>query len=275
MNQPDPTATVTMLEQFVELRVTGRPDVKNKYGSGHIRPSEVSFRYRAGGVRAQVYGRWVRAGGELTDAPCSQDYAAHEGDMTDWPEWLAADAKVHAPAPVLVSPPPDRAAADGDDTLRWLRRESLLVLLTRLQRGRTLTEDDAGMLRQHVETEMCEANVARADAQRLGLMVSEYGEGASQLGDKLREARAVLAEANEVMDLQKEFLGKLRQGVLSAMGHREDEDRADEGQDPCAVCGKDHMVQLLHAIEDADAAWAARFPATPDGPARPGRLPAQ
>ncbi|MGW4759560.1 hypothetical protein [Streptomyces chartreusis] len=55
--------------------------------------------------------------------------------------------------------------ATNDDSLRFLRRESLLVLLTRLQRGRTLTEEEAGTLRHHVETEMREAETARAAAR--------------------------------------------------------------------------------------------------------------
>ncbi|MET9142412.1 hypothetical protein [Streptomyces sp. NPDC004042] len=52
----------------------------------------------------------------------------------------------------------------ADDTVRFLRRESLLVLLTRLQRGRPLSEEEAGTLRHHVETEIREANTARAVA---------------------------------------------------------------------------------------------------------------
>lgn len=81
-----------------------------------------------------------------------------------------------AEAPVLAE----------DDSLRFLRRESFLVLLTRLQRGRTLTEDEARALRQHVETEISEANEARAEAKRLGLMVDEYSDGARHLSDVLR-----------------------------------------------------------------------------------------
>ena len=55
-------------------------------------------------------------------------------------------------------------AADEDQALRWARREPLLVLLTRVQRGRALTEDEARTLRHHVETEMHEADTARAVA---------------------------------------------------------------------------------------------------------------
>lgn len=55
-------------------------------------------------------------------------------------------------------------AADEEQVQRWARREPLLVLLTRLQRGRTLTEGEAAALRQQVETEMRDADTARAVA---------------------------------------------------------------------------------------------------------------
>jgi hypothetical protein len=88
-------------------------------------------------------------------------------------------------------------AADEDQALRWARRESLLVLLTRLQRGRTLTEDEAETLRHHVETEIREADTARTEAERLGLMVDEYSAGARHLSDLLRTETA---RANAAID---------------------------------------------------------------------------
>jgi len=71
--------------------------------------------------------------------------------------WIAAGARD-------LSIPEQRPDADEEQTLRWTRRESLLVLLSRLQRGRTLSEEEAGTLRHHVETEMREADTARAVA---------------------------------------------------------------------------------------------------------------
>lgn len=49
-------------------------------------------------------------------------------------------------------------APASEQTLRWLRRESLLVLLTRISRGRLFGEDEARTLRTYVETEMREAD---------------------------------------------------------------------------------------------------------------------
>ncbi|MBJ6623536.1 hypothetical protein [Streptomyces sp. DHE17-7] len=92
------TTTTTVLDQQIELRITGQPDVKNMYGSGHIRPTEVTIRYMPSGLHAYVYGRWIREDGEVTDAPCSNRYAAHKDDVSDWPDWLADLAKTWRPA---------------------------------------------------------------------------------------------------------------------------------------------------------------------------------
>lgn len=57
-------------------------------------------------------------------------------------------------------------AADEEQLLRWARRETLLNLITRVQHGRTLTEDEARILREHVETELREAEAARRSTER-------------------------------------------------------------------------------------------------------------
>jgi hypothetical protein len=90
--------SVTVAAQSVELVISGAPDVKNRYGSGTIRPSDVTLHYRDGSIRAALCGRWRREDGELTDAPCSQNYAAYKGDTTDWPGWLADLARAQQPA---------------------------------------------------------------------------------------------------------------------------------------------------------------------------------
>jgi len=111
--------TVTPLAQTIELRVTGQPDVPNQYGSGHIRPTEITFRYQTGSIRVQVYGRWIREDGELTDAPITRDYTAYQGDMSDWPDWVAELAREHAPA--VMQPTTGETLATQPDTLpAWL-----------------------------------------------------------------------------------------------------------------------------------------------------------
>ena len=87
------------LSHAIELRLTGHPDVKNRYGSGHLRPTEVDLRYRDDSIRANLSGRWIRDDGTVTDAALSQNYAAYKGDTSDWPDWLADLAKTHTPTP--------------------------------------------------------------------------------------------------------------------------------------------------------------------------------
>jgi hypothetical protein len=70
--------------------------------------------------------------------------------------------------------------------------------------------------------------------------------------------------------MQKEFIGTLRRIVMTATSDREDENiRAER----CERCGRDHMAELYDAIVAADERYAEAYPATAEGPARPGRLP--
>jgi hypothetical protein len=93
--------------------------------------------------------------------------------------------------------PEQAAAADEEQTLRWIRRESLLVLLTRLQRGRTLTEEEAMTLRHHVETEMREAETARSVAAGNKRHVQTIVPEMDLLACENEQLRAVLAEVFE------------------------------------------------------------------------------
>jgi len=56
------------------------------------------------------------------------------------------------------------AAADEDETIRWSRRESLGILLSRADRS-VLSPAEGRMIRKHVEHEMREADTARAVAR--------------------------------------------------------------------------------------------------------------
>jgi hypothetical protein len=88
-----------------------------------------------------------------------------------------------------------QGATDEEQTLRLLRRESLLVLLTRLQRGRNLSQAEADTLRQHVETEIREADTARAVARsnlrHVQLLVPEL----EQAQAAIERVRAVVTRA--------------------------------------------------------------------------------
>ncbi|MFF8910611.1 hypothetical protein [Streptomyces olivaceoviridis] len=101
--------TATPLSQAVELQLTGHPDAKNKYGSGHIRPERVFFYYLPDRTSAHLYGSWVRKNGELTDAPVDQLYRHDDA----WPDWLTELARQHTPA--------DRAV-EADTLPAWLQQ---------------------------------------------------------------------------------------------------------------------------------------------------------
>jgi chromosome segregation ATPase len=110
--------------------------------------------------------------------------------------WPCANGEQQAPA------------ADEDQALRWARREPLLVLLTRLQRGRTLTEEEATLLRQHVETEMRDADTAREKAGDL----AETYKHERRRGDALAEERnAAWAELKREQQASAGLAGKIRE----------------------------------------------------------------
>ncbi|ELP64164.1 hypothetical protein PV735_05435 [Streptomyces turgidiscabies] len=92
------------------------------------------------------------------------DGGTAEGSMETMVQRLsAAIGQAYIDGKLPPHPEPGPAAAE-EQTLKWTRRGSLLVLLTRLQRGGSLPEDEARTLRHHVETEMREADTARAVA---------------------------------------------------------------------------------------------------------------
>jgi len=112
---PDTQPTATVAGQSIALHVTGYPDLPNRWGSGHIRPIGIRLDYgnsrTPDGRHALVTGFWVREDGQATDDPVDRLYDAHNGDMSDWPGWLAELVKAHDPAAVPVaSPSPDQTA---------------------------------------------------------------------------------------------------------------------------------------------------------------------
>ncbi|MFJ4649494.1 hypothetical protein ACIP6Q_39170 [Streptomyces bobili] len=113
------------------------------------------------------------------DGPCPQHPYAPTfngicGGCTQYPADFPARRPPMDPVHILGIDPStpegvavQQAPAAGEDqTLRWARRESLLVLLTRIQHGRILTEDEARTLRHHIETEMRDADTAHERARK-------------------------------------------------------------------------------------------------------------
>lgn len=137
------------------------------------------------------------------------------GNAEDCP----ACADTNPPYPFIC---PHPAPADEEQTLRWARRESLLVLFTRLQRGRTLAEDEARTLREHVEHEMREADTARSVAagnkRHVQLMHAEVERANAVTAEtkKLLERRTTtLRQRAEIAETE---LRTLRTGLRAAGG---------------------------------------------------------
>ncbi|MEU1496089.1 hypothetical protein [Streptomyces sp. NPDC005732] len=86
------------------------------------------------------------------------------------------------------------------------------------------------------------------------------------------QLRAAYDESWQLIEMQKNLLGTLRRIVLTATSDRED---AGVTAERCEHCGRDHVAELYDAIVAADERYAEAFPATAEGPARPGRLAEQ
>lgn len=139
-------------------------------------------------------------------------------------------------------------ATDEEQTLRWTRRESLLVLLTRLQRGRALTEEEAGTLRQHVETEIREADTARSVAAGNRRHVQTIVPEIDRLAAELEAADRIRAEAQRDRDQHAAVLAEaLRQ--FTEKGH------------PGAPCLRSSWVR-----EDTVARWRSVVAPTAERP---------
>lgn len=98
---PDTQPTATVAGQSIALHVTGYPDLPNRWGTGHIRATGIRLDYgnnrTPNGRHAFVTGLWIREDGEPTTDPIDRYYDAPDGDMSDWPDWLAELTRQHTP----------------------------------------------------------------------------------------------------------------------------------------------------------------------------------
>ncbi|MFD8948974.1 hypothetical protein ACFV0B_08995 [Streptomyces xanthophaeus] len=107
-----------------------------------------------------------------------------------------------------------RAAADRDT-----RREALLVLLDRAQRGTTLTAAEAALLRAHVTAEITEADELRrtVGGQQTALQLSY---------DRTRAAEAAIVEAEQRADDAEQELAETEATALRWANYLVDAQRA-------------------------------------------------
>ncbi|MGW9041231.1 hypothetical protein ACWGQL_01495 [Streptomyces lydicus] len=88
-------------------------------------------------------------------------------------------------------------------TARDARRESLFVLLARVQRGAPLTAAEAGLLRTHVEAEIREGDQARRSAEGQAAAVRREQQ-------RTRAAEAAITEAEQDRDRARDALRDAR-----------------------------------------------------------------
>ncbi|MFF7880983.1 hypothetical protein ACH40F_08105 [Streptomyces sp. NPDC020794] len=109
----DPQPLRIPIGRNVTYAVRGMPKVANQYGPGFLLPTEVSLTYRAtedsqlGRFHAYVKGHWLRDGEQVPSGeklPGQHYY----GDPASWPDWLAAEARLHDPD---AAEPPRRQCA--------------------------------------------------------------------------------------------------------------------------------------------------------------------
>lgn len=167
----------------------------------------------------------------------------------------ASDDATTTPVRAIAHPVPaeahrvrtEQGPADGEQVLRWSRRESLLALLARAERGRPLTGDEARTLRHHVETEIREADTARAEAQRqerMGLSAiraakalltrrtTTLRERAEKAETDLERARRIaVALESEVARADAERRAQIARCDVMAARRREEQGRAERAED--------------------------------------------
>jgi hypothetical protein len=105
------------IARSVVYAVKGAPEVPAQYTTGlTLAPTEITLTYRSapdgqlGRVHAYVKGWWMRDGERYpADKPVGQHYYS---DVGQWPDWLAAEARLHDPdaaTPAGRAPAADRA----------------------------------------------------------------------------------------------------------------------------------------------------------------------
>ncbi|MCL6734409.1 hypothetical protein [Streptomyces neyagawaensis] len=85
----------------VRYAVRGAPEVPDEYNETRtIAPTEITFTYSAtpdsqlGRVHAYVKGWWMQDGARVHAEAVGRHF---HGDLAAWPEWLAAEARLHDP----------------------------------------------------------------------------------------------------------------------------------------------------------------------------------
>ncbi|MFE1070979.1 hypothetical protein ACFW5W_07085 [Streptomyces sp. NPDC058783] len=146
-----------------------------------------------------------------------------------------------------------------NDAMRDARRETLLVLLSRAQRGRPLSTSEADLLRIHVEAEIREGDAARASERGQQRAMEEHRQRVEAADEAIRE----LEQRAEQAEAQAKILGetglRYQQRAWDAEGRARDAEQAE------AERYKADYLNACKTIADMHAAATGR---TGEGPER-------
>lgn len=202
MNQPAAVDRIR-ITRSVSYAVKGAPEVP-AHGAAipgtTLAPNQVTFTYRAapdsqlGRIQARVKGFWKRDGARVNPGqPMAQHYF---GDLADWPEWLAEEARLHDPeVAVPVPEPADRAAE-----IERLREEHATWRKLGKRNLQRAHEENARLRADHqAALERIREAVCRLAAHAVGfqdvLDDSDRGPWAKTVGADIAELRRLAAEA--------------------------------------------------------------------------------
>ncbi|MGW0012447.1 hypothetical protein ACWDVX_22225 [Streptomyces tendae] len=114
-----------------------------------------------------------------------------------------------------------RAPADAEDALRTARRDSIRNLLNRIDRYVAWTPAETELLRQHVETELRDADTARAVAagnKRHVQLMHEEVQAAEERARKAERAANLLADSHRRAEQAQAALERVR-AVVAGIAH--------------------------------------------------------
>ncbi len=93
----------TPVAKSIVYVVRGVPDVPDEYNETRtIAPREIMLTYRAttdsglGRIHAYIKGWWMQDGARVASESVGRHF---HGDLAEWPDWLAAEARLHDPDP--------------------------------------------------------------------------------------------------------------------------------------------------------------------------------
>ncbi|QQM45134.1 hypothetical protein [Streptomyces liliifuscus] len=170
-NDPTTDPLRIPITRSVTYAARGLPDLPFLHGPGVIKPYEITLTYRAapdsqlGRVHAYVKGRLWADGREVFLA---DGYGQHYDDGLDgWPEWLAAEARLHDPDAASVPSAPTQTA-DADRRARY---------------AQAIRDTDGWVLDdgQH----MLDAVLAVADAEQATIRAAALREAADHLARQM------------------------------------------------------------------------------------------